>query len=308
MAKTSAVMGIEIQKGVVRIALLDSGSKKVLRTSSYDVGEDPLTHPQILEDLLKGAESELPIPPTERVLALPRTQCVLRIAEIPAEVSEIDDHIRWELQTVLNSEVDEYYFSYDVLGTNESETGDVAVIAGIRKPLLDDFCSKFSASSHFPKIVEIDSLAVVNALEMAMPEAFHGHTLLMKADYTEVTMMRIFQGKIVQIQALPLRSFQPGLPEDSREKLIQKLSGDLKKEFQAFADIENLDPAVIVCGGLYGEKGFAEKIAEDHSDWQFVPMDTYDKLTLSAEGNMLATVPVFAGAIGAALRRVGDKK
>jgi Tfp pilus assembly PilM family ATPase len=313
MAKKALVLGIELAAGTIRAALVDHSTREVLGLWSKVVENSPIENPGLLEEWLEQIQDEFPTEPNLITVAIPRLHAVVRMTTFPGEVEDAQDHLQWELAGMVNSPVDEYYWDTHDMGPDILEQGRLVAVAMVRKSIVDAFLQNFSKPHLVPQLMDIDVFCTLNALEVALPDAYAKDGLLVKADYQDIQIVRSNSGRIQQLVSIPTRSFQASLTEDAQKKLLVKYLNQLKRELKRVYDIAREDgmqnTEVILCGELLQIEGFFELIKNGlNVAVSFRELDTYTTLKFHSSVRNQSEVSRFAGAIGVALRRLGDKR
>ena len=99
MSDTKIYLGIEVGDASLKVALLDSAEKRVLRTAVLQTGTSPLDDVYTFETVLQAWLESIQQESVEAVsLSIPAFRSVIRQVFVPAEAcANLEDYLEWYL-------------------------------------------------------------------------------------------------------------------------------------------------------------------------------------------------------------------
>ncbi|MBO7384266.1 MAG: hypothetical protein J6U07_06645 [Fibrobacter sp.] len=298
MSDTKIYLGIEVGDASLKVALLESAEKRVLKTAVLETETSPIDDIYTFETVLQGWMEANQIESVESIsVAIPAFRSIIRQVYVPAEAAEhLDDYLRWYLGLITNAEKDAYVLDYKVL-RGEPSVGLTVLLIAVRRQWVDALRKGFRAKALAPKAMEVDVLSILNLMDVA--ENIKNLQCVIKADYMGVTLMWLSKDNL---QGLRCVSTLP-LVNKSREEAYDILAAEvmnqinLAKEENAALDIHQVN----ICGELAMDPLFVEDLRKRCPDYQLILMDSFSNLRLPVEETDSAAVLCCAGAIGTAL-------
>ncbi len=303
MAKAQITLGIEAGDSSLKLALLDTKARKLLRVDVLPLQAPALSEVARLENTLSSWLSEHGSPKLSGVcMALPAIHGVLRDLRLPPDADDVDAYIRWELSSALDTSLDLYYLDYELLPDRKKPTN--ALVCAYRRAPLDALREGLHRKDLSPSVVEPDLFSLFNLLEVG--EGMDAEMrCVVKADRAGIMVAwgNVHGPATVRWVSTGLLGVDPD--SSVYPMLAENLSQVLA---DGFALHHGMESVVRLCGELSVEGGFLEALHAKASGLEFLPWDTFLKISLDAEGCPSHTVEQCAAAIGCALRSAGDRK
>ncbi len=298
MSDTKIYLGIEVGDASLKVALLDSAEKRVLKTAVLETETSPIDDIYTFETVLQGWMDSVQVENVEAIsVAIPAFRSIIRQIYVPAEAAaHLEDYLRWYLGLITNADKDAYVLDYKVL-SGEASVGLTVLLIAVRRQWVDALRKGFRTKSLAPKAMEVDVLSVLNLMDMA--EGIQNLQCVIKADYMGVTLMWLSKDNL---QGLRCVSTLP-LVNKSREEAYELLAREIKrqltlaKEENAALDIHQIN----ICGELAMDPLFVQNLRKYTEDYQFALMDSFSNLRLPVDAEESSAVLCCAGAIGTAL-------
>lgn len=303
MAKAQLKLGIETGDASLKIALFDSKAKKVLRTDVVTLPGFPLDTPAVYENALSEWLQQNNVGKVESVsLAIPASRGVIRYVRIPSDVDNVEEYIRWEFSTVINTPVDGYYLDYELFPDRKKPLS--ATVAAFRRRWIDTLRDNLHKKDLKPGVVEPELFSLFNLLEVAEGTG-ESMQCVVKADRKGILAAwgNSHGPSVVRWCSTGALGVDPDA--DVYPQLADSLAQILRDGFAEHGEAKSM---ARVCGELSVESGFFDALVAKSQGIELVLWDSFLKLPLAADGNYPRTVLLCTGAIGAALRSAGDRK
>lgn len=308
MGKKTVALGIELSGSLLKVAVIDKARKNVLNIYKVSYEENLFLNPSLVYDWLNDFELSSGFKIGEVIISLSRSECFVKTIQVPVEEDDVSSYIMWELSLSLNSPVEDYIIDYDINSENVNSGFITAAVVAIRKEQLEKFYKEFSSVR--PSIIEVDIYSVLNALEFSDPIVFSQHKLLIKADESEIQLARIQNGFINQFKTVPVKAYQPDMVEDSKNILMHKYCKELREAIIVMKSQNHdvpVESSILLCGEMSLEKEFMSILQGDTLEFELSRIDDFNGIELSPLVLSEGSIASFVGAIGAGLRKIGDK-
>jgi len=298
MSDTKIYLGIEIGDASLKVALLDSAEKRVLKTAVLETETSPIDDIYTFETVLQGWMDSIQVEKVDAIsVAIPAFRSIIRQIYVPAEAAaHLDDYLRWYLGLITNADKDAYVLDYNIL-SGDANVGLTVLLIAVRRQWVDALRKGFRTKALAPKAMEVDVLSVMNLMDVA--ENISDLQCVIKADYMGVTLMWLSKDNL---QGLRCVSTLP-LVNKSREEAYDLLAREIKRQIglakdeNAALDIHQIN----ICGELAMDPLFVQNLRKYTEDYQFSLMDTFSNLRLPVDAEESSAVLCCAGAIGTAL-------
>ena len=298
MSDTKIYLGIEVGDASLKVALLDSAEKRVLRTAVLQTGTSPLDDVYTFETVLQAWLESIQQESVEAVsLAIPAFRSVIRQVFIPAEAcANRDDYLEWYLGLITNAEKGSYIMDYQVL-CGDATVGETVLLIAVRREWVDGVRKGFRNKGLAPKTMEVDVLSLLNLMDSA--DHIDGLECVIKADFAGVTLMWLSKDRLQDLRCVSTLSLVNKSAEEAYGFLANGIREqiDLAKEDDVSFDVRQIH----LCGELATDPLFMKNLQGALPDYQIVLMDSFSNLRLPVEEEDSAAVLSCAGAIGAAL-------
>lgn len=298
MSDTKKYLGIEIGDASLKVALLDSAEKRVIKTAVLETETSPIDDIYTFESVLQSWMDSIQLEDVEAIsVAIPAFRSIIRQVFVPAEAtSNLDEYLKWYLGMITNAGKDAYVMDYQIL-SGDTTLGVTVLLVAVRRQWVDALRKGFRAKNLAPKAMEVDVLSLLNLMDVA--ENMTGLQCVVKADYTGVTLMWVSKDNLQELRCVSTLPLVNMSREEAYSCLAKEVTRqiNLAKDENAALDIHQIN----ICGELAMDPLFVENVRKENPDYQLMLMDSFSNLRLPVEAEDSAAVLCCAGAIGAAL-------
>jgi len=298
MSDTKFYLGIEVGDASLKVALLDSVERRVLRTAILQTGTSPLDDVYTFESVLQGWLDTIQVDTVEATsVAIPAFRSIIRQVYVPAEAcANREDYLEWYLGLITNAEKGSYIMDSQVL-CGDNTVGETVLLIAVRREWVDGLRKGFRSKMLAPKAMEVDVLSLMNLMDSA--ERIDGLECVIKADFAGVTLMWVSKDRLQDLRCVSTLSLVDKSAEDAYGFLARGIREqiDLAKEDNVSFDVNQIH----LCGELATDPLFMRNLQEAIPEYQISLMDSFSNLRLPVEEEDSAAVLSCSGAIGAAL-------
>lgn len=299
MSDTKLYLGIEAGDASLKVAVMDSSEKRVVKTAVLNTETSPLDDVFSFETVLQDWLDENKIENLQGIsVTIPAFRSIVRQIFVPPEAaSNMDDYLKWYLGLITNAEPNAYVIDYKVLGGGDASLGQSVLLIAVRREWVDGLRKGFRNKALAPKALEVDVLSVLNLMDVA--EKIKRPECVVKADYSGVTLMWMSKDNLLAMRAVSTLS----LVDKSREEAFDFLATSVVEQI-GLAHSENAAPEITqihLCGDVAEDSLFVDMLREKNPELQVALMDSFSNLRLPMDSDDSASVLCCTGAIGAAL-------
>lgn len=298
MDDTKLHLGIEAGDVLLKVALFDPREKKVVKTATLNTATSPLDDVSSFESVLQAwlAENEDADVGTVS-LTVSSFRAIVRQIFVPPEASDVAEYLRWFLGTIVNSDVNDYFFDFQILG-GDSKLGWTVLLIAMRKVWVDAIRKGFRNKRLAPKIMEVDVLSLMNLLEVGAALG-DGLECIIKADVAGVMLMWVSKNNLKALRCCSTL----GLAGKECEEAYTKLSSEIAEQVKLAAEENGASVNQIkLCGELATDVLFVEDLRKALEGKTLSLLDSFAGIRLPVDEESASHVLSCAGAIGAALR------
>lgn len=298
MSDTKLYLGIEVADASLKVALLDSAERRVLKTAILETETSPLVDVYAFEAVLQEWMKFINVETVEAVsVSIPAFRSIIRQVFVPAEAAKsLDDYLKWYVSLITNADDGVYVVDYQILKGDDS-LGYTVMLIAVRREWVDNLRKGFRNKSLTPKALDVDVLSLMNLRDFAAN--VDELECVVKADYAGVTMVWLTKDNLQALRCVSTLA----LVNKSREDAYQILADGIAEQVRIARD-ENaaiVTKQVQLCGEMASDLLFVETLRKRLSDCQLNLMDSFSNLRLPVEAEDAAAVLCCSGAIGAAL-------
>ncbi|MCQ2124606.1 MAG: hypothetical protein MJZ25_10515 [Fibrobacter sp.] len=298
MSDTKLYLGIEVGDASLKVALVDSVERRVLKTAVLETETSPLADVYAFETVLQGWMEYSQIEKVEAVsVCIPAFRSIIRQVFVPPEAAKtLDDYLQWYVSLITNADVGAYVVDYQIMGGNDS-LGYTVMLIAVRQEWIDNLRKGFRNKSLAPKAMDVDVLSIMNLMDFA--EKMDELECVVKADYAGVTMIWLTKDNLQALRCVSTLS----LVNKTREEAYQILADGVAEQI-ATAHSENaaiVTNHIHLCGEMASDLMFVETLRNKLPDCQLALMDSFSNLRLPVEAEDSVAVLNCTAAIGAAL-------
>ncbi|MCF0221172.1 MAG: hypothetical protein HUK19_02650 [Fibrobacter sp.] len=298
MSDTKLYLGIEVGDASLKVALVDSVERRVLKTAILETETSPLADVYAFETVLQGWMDFCQIGKVESVsVCIPAFRSIIRQVFVPPEAAkDLSDYVQWYISLITNADVGAYVVDYKILNGSAS-LGYTVMVVAVRQEWIDNLRKGFRNKKLAPKAMDVDVLSMMNLMDFA--EKLKDLECIVKADYAGVTMMWITKDNLQALRCVSTLS----LVNKSREEAYQILADGIAEQIER-AHAENaaiVTKHIRLCGDMASDLMFVETLRTKLTDCQLALMDSFSNLRLPVEAEDSIAVLNCTAAIGAAL-------
>lgn len=301
MSDTKLYLGIEVGDASLKVTLVDSVERRVLKTAVLETETSPLADVYAFETVLQGWMDYCQIEKVESVsVCIPAFRSIIRQVFVPPEAAKnLDDYLQWYVSLISNADVGAYVVDYQIMGGNDS-LGYTVMLIAVRQEWVDNLRKGFRNKALAPKAMDVDVLSIMNLMDFA--EKMDELECVVKADYAGVTMIWLTKDNLQALRCVSTLS----LVNKSREEAYQILADGIAEQIE-IAHSENaaiVTNHIHLCGEMASDLMFVENLRNKLPECQLALMDSFSDLRLPVEAEDADAVLNCTAAIGAALNVV----
>lgn len=302
MSDTKLYMGIEVGDASLKVALLESTEKRILKTAVLNTETSPLNDVFTFENVLQEWLNANQIENIEAIsVTVPAFRSIVRQVYIPAEASSnVDDYLTWYLSLITNADASAYVVDYKPLNCVDKSLGFSVLMIAVRREWVDALRKGFRSKMLVPKAMEVDVLSLMNLMDVA--ENIKHLECVVKADYSGVSLIWLSKDNLLALRSVSTLS----LVDKSREDAFNFLADGILEQI-ALSQSENSAPEITqihLCGEIAEDPLFVETLRGKNPNMQIALMDSFSNLRLPIDSDDSAEVLSCIGAIGAVLSLV----
>lgn len=298
MSDTKIYLGIEVGDASLKVALLDSAEKRVLKTAVLETETSPIDDIYTFETVLQGWMDANQLEDVQAIsVSIPAFRSIIRQVYVPAEAAaHLDEYLRWYLGLITNAEKDAYVLDYKVL-SGEASLGLTVLMIAVRRQWVDALRKGFRTKSLAPKSMDVDVLSILNLMDIG--NGVNSMQCVIKADYMGVTLIWLAKDSLLGLRCVSTLPLVNKSREEAYELLASEVMAqiNLAKEENAALDIRQIN----ICGELAMDPLFVEDLRKSCEDYQLTLLDSFSNLRLPVEEQDSTAVLCCSGAIGTAL-------
>ncbi|MCQ2096491.1 MAG: hypothetical protein MJY87_00920 [Fibrobacter sp.] len=298
MSDTKFYLGIEVADASLKVALLDSAERRVLKTAILETETSPLVDVYAFEAVLQEWMKFINVEAVESVsVSIPAFRSIIRQIYVPAEASKsLDDYVKWYVSLITNADDGVYVIDYQILKGDDS-LGYTVMLIAVRREWVDNLRKGFRNKALTPKSLDVDVLSLMNLMDVA--GQISGLECVVKADYAGVTMVWLTKDNLQALRCVSTLA----LVNKSREEAYQILADGIAEQIRIAQeeDASIVTRQVRLCGEMASDLLFVENLRQKLPDCQLNLLDSFSNLRLPVEAEDAAAVLCCSGAIGAAL-------
>lgn len=298
MADTKLYLGIEVGDASLKVALVDSVERRVLKTAILETETSPLADVYAFETVLQGWMDFCQIGAVDSVsVCIPAFRSIIRQVFVPPEASKnLSDYVQWYVSLITNADAGAYVVDYKILGGSDS-LGYTVMLIAVRQEWIDNLRKGFRNKKLAPKAMDVDVVSIMNLLDFA--ENLNELQCVVKADYAGVTMMWFSKDNLQALRCVSTLA----LVNKSREEAYQILADGIAEQIE-IARAENasiVTKHIHLCGDMASDLMFVENLRAKLPNCSLSLMDSFSNLRLPVEAEDSTAVLNCTAAIGAAL-------
>lgn len=298
MSDTKLYLGIEVGDASLKVALVDSVERRVLKTAILETETSPLDDVYAFETVLQGWMDFCQVENVEAVsVCVPAFRSIVRQVFVPPEAAKnLEDYLQWYVSLITNADAGSYVVDYQVMSGDDT-LGLTVMLIAVRREWVDNLRKGFRNKGLAPKALDVDVLSLMNLMDFA--ENVTELECVIKADYAGVTMVWLTKDNLQALRCVSTLA----LVNKTKEEAYQLLAEGVAEQIQIARD-ENaaiVTNHIHLCGEMASDLMFVECLRNKLPECQLALMDSFSNLRLPVEAEDSMAVPTCSGAIGAAL-------
>ncbi len=308
--KAKCIIALELSKAYLKLVEYLPGEKQIVGVAIHSLEPSQWENETYLtEQVREAANKFIRKSKVEVIASIPGEYAVIRNVEIPNEEIDFADAIQWEMEQYLLHPLEEYLFDYQNLGSNQSETAKLFLVAAYRKHEIEKFKRVLAATGFEVDVLDVDVFAAQNAFEANYPDFVAQKTFIVKADAHSIKCIRNANGQFLGLDHIVVDDSFTNLSDSAKEDmtldLVHQVRSFFDKAQEELGDFEN----IILCGDLSLDQVFKDNLTAN-LPLEVLLLNSFKRMTFSVSQEKSEayqeSAPQCAAAVGLALRRRGD--
>ena len=300
MSDTKLYLGIEVGDTAMKVALVDSSAKKVLKAAVLPTECNPIYDIFLFESTLQQWVDENEIKNIEAIsVTMPATMSIIRKVYIPPEaVANKEQYLNWYLELFTNADAAAYIVDSKTLSGDDT-LGYNDLVMAVRKEWVDALRKGFRSRMLSPKSMEVDVLSLMNVMDVG--EKIKDAVCIVKADFSGVTIVWMRRDELLALRCVSTLSMV-GKTEDVAYPI---LANEIVEQI-GLAQSENSVKGVTdvrLCGEMASNEQFANILMEKLGDYNVSLITELSQLPSDESINPIDMI-CCVGAVGAALNQM----
>ena len=300
MSESKLYLGVEVGDHYMKVALVDSSEKKVVKTAVLPVECNPIYDIFLFESTLQQWVDENQIKEIEATsVTVPAKMSIIRKVYVPPEaVANKDQYLKWYMELFTNADVSAYIVDSKTLSGDDS-FGYNELVMAVRKEWVDALRKGFRSRMLAPKSMEVDVLSLMNVMDVG--EKVKDAVCIVKADFDGVSIVWMRRDELLALRGVSTLSMVGKTADDAYPILANEIVEQIK-----LVETENAVNGVKdirLCGEMASEETFVEHLMGQLGDYNVSLLRSLSQLPCdeSVDPNNLV---YCVGAVGAALNQM----
>lgn len=300
MSESKLYLGVEVGDHYMKVALVDSSAKKVVKVAVLPVECNPIYDIFLFENTLQQWIDENQIKDIVATsVTVPAKMSIIRKVYIPSEAaSNKEQYLKWYMELFTNAGMDAYIVDSMTLSGDDS-LGYNELVMAIRKEWVDALRKGFRSRVLAPKSLEVDVLSLMNVMDVG--EKIKGAICIVKADFDGVTIAWIRRDELLALRCVSTLSMVGKTADAAYPILADEIVEQMK-----LAETENVVNGVNdvrLCGEMATEDSFVELLMGKLGDYNVSLLRSLPQLPTDDSIDPINMVYCI-GAVGAALNQM----
>ena len=300
MSESKLYLGVEVGDHYMKVALVDSSAKKVVKLAVLPVECNPIYDIFLFESTLQQWIDENQIKDIVATsVTVPAKMSIIRKVYIPSEAaSNKEQYLKWYMELFTNAGVDAYIVDSMTLSGDDSLGYNERVMA-IRKEWVDALRKGFRSRGLAPKSLEVDVLSLMNVMDVG--EKIKDAVCVVKADFDGVTIAWMRRDELLALRCVSTLSMVGKTADAAYPILANEIVEQMK-----LAETENVVNGVNdvrLCGEMATEDSFVELLMGKLGDYNVSLLRSFAQLPSDDSVDPINMV-YCVGAVGAALNQM----
>jgi hypothetical protein len=300
MSESKLYLGVEVGDHYMKVALVDSSAKKVVKLAVLPVECNPIYDIFLFENTLQQWIDENQIKDIVATsVTVPAKMSIIRKVYIPPEAaSNKAQYLKWYMELFTNAGVDAYIVDSMTLSGDDS-LGYNELVMAIRKEWVDALRKGFRSRVLAPKSLEVDVLSLMNVMDVG--DKIKGAICVVKADFDGVTIAWMRRDELLALRCVSTLSMVGKTADAAYPILANEIVEQMK-----LAETENVVNGVNdvrLCGEMATEDSFVELLMGKLGDYNVSLLRSFAQLPSDDSVDPINMV-YCVGAVGAALNQM----
>ncbi|MBQ7080873.1 MAG: hypothetical protein IJM92_14720 [Fibrobacter sp.] len=300
MSESKLYLGVEVGDHYMKVALVDSSAKKVVKLAVLPVECNPIYDIFLFESTLQQWIDENQVKDIVATsVTVPAKMSIIRKVYIPSEAaSNKEQYLKWYMELFTNAGVDAYIVDSMTLSGDDS-LGYNELVMAVRKEWVDALRKGFRSRGLAPKSLEVDVLSLMNVMDVG--EKIKDAVCVVKADFDGVTIAWMRRDELLALRCVSTLSMV-GKTADAAYPIL----ADEVVEQMKLAESENGVNGVTdvrLCGEMASEDSFVELLMGKLGNYDVSLLRSLTQLP-SDDGVDPVNMVYCVGAVGAALNQM----
>ena len=300
MSESKLYLGVEVGDHYMKVALVDSSAKNVVKLAVLPVECNPIYDIFLFESTLQQWIDENQVKDIVATsVTVPAKMSIIRKVYIPSEAaSNKEQYLKWYMELFTNAGVDAYIVDSMTLSGDDS-LGYNELVMAVRKEWVDALRKGFRSRGLAPKSLEVDVLSLMNVMDVG--EKIKDAVCVVKADFDGVTIAWMRRDELLALRCVSTLSMV-GKTADAAYPIL----ADEVVEQMKLAESENGVNGVTdvrLCGEMASEDSFVELLMGKLGNYDVSLLRSLTQLP-SDDGVDPVNMVYCVGAVGAALNQM----
>lgn len=300
MSESKLYLGVEVGDHYMKVALVDSSAKKVVKLAVLPVECNPIYDIFLFESTLQQWIDENQIKDIVATsVTVPAKMSIIRKVYMPSEAaSNKEQYLKWYMELFTNAGVDAYIVDSMTLSGDDS-LGYNELVMAIRKEWVDALRKGFRSRVLAPKSLEVDVLSLMNVMDVG--EKIKDAVCVVKADFDGVTIAWMRRDELLALRGVSTLSMVGKTADAAYPILADEIVEQVK-----LAESENGVNGVTdirLCGEMATEDSFVELLMGKLGNYDVSLLRSLKQLP-SDDGVDPINMVYCVGAVGAALNQM----
>lgn len=300
MSESKLYLGVEVGDHYMKVALVDSSAKKVVKVAVLPVECNPIYDIFLFENTLQLWIDENQITDVAATsVTVPAKMSIIRKVYVPPEAAaNKGQYLKWYMELFTNADAEAYIVDSKTLSGDDS-LGYNELVMAVRKEWVDALRKGFRSRVLAPKSLEVDVLSLMNVMDVG--EKIKDAVCIVKADFDGVTIVWMRRDELLALRGVSTLSMVGKTADDAYPILANEIVEQIK-----LVETENAINGVKdirLCGEMASEETFVEHLMGQLGDYNVSLLRSLSQLPCdeSVDPNNLV---YCVGAVGAALNQM----
>ena len=300
MSDSKLYLGVEVGDHYMKVALVDSSAKKVVKVAVLPVECNPIYDIFLFESTLQLWIDENQIKDVAATsVTIPAKMSIIRKVYVPPEAAaNKGQYLKWYMELFTNADAEAYIVDSKTLSGDDT-LGYNELVMAVRKEWVDALRKGFRSRVLAPKSLEVDVLSLMNVMDVG--EKIKDAVCVVKADFDGVTIAWMRRDELLALRGVSTLSMVGKTADDAYPILADEIVEQMK-----LVETENAIKGVKdvrLCGEMASEDTFVEHLMGQLGDYNVSLLKSLSQLPSDESVDPINLVYCI-GAVGAALNQM----